>query len=731
VRRVQRHPPRHPPRRTDHGQDGVVAMSTSPRFGRRKFLAGGGGLVLAFTFARAGKAVAAAAKGGKAGAKLEQRGYLRIGEDDSVTVVIPEAEMGQGIVTSFAMVVADEVGVPLERVKTEFAPVDEKSYGRQITGGSRSIRTRYKSLRDAGAAARELLLTAAAQEWKVEPPACQLAEGKVSGPGGKSSSLGKLVARAAKLPAPEKPAWRPDDQLKLIGKPTPRLDTPAKVRGEATYGIDVRLPGMLTAVVARSPSFGGAVKRFDGAKAKAVPGVRHVVQIPSGVAVIADHFWAARNGREALEVEWNEPNASLSSEGMRAEMAKLAPSGIEAVKRGDPEKALAGAKKKLEAVYEVPYLAHAPMEPLNATADVKADRAEIWAPTQAPGSVRSGAAQITGLDPERIQVHPTFLGGGFGRKAQTDYTDEAVHCSKQAGKPVQVVYTREDDMAAAWYRPASYHRLAGALDAQGWPSAWVHQIASPSIMSFLTSGPLARPRTGGIDGTSVQGAADLKYAIPNFRVTCAGADFPIPVWFWRSVGHSVNPYVAECFFDELVRLGGKDPLEARLRLLKESPRHARVLQAAAEKIGWGTPAPSGTGRGLALAECFGSIVAQAAEVALEGDTPRVVRVACALDCGKVVNPRTITAQMESGIVYGLSAALYGQITVEGGRPVQQTFADYPVVRMNVMPRVETVVIQSDEPHGGVGELGTPPVAPAMVNALLALTGKPVRKLPLT
>ncbi|HEY8206092.1 MAG TPA: molybdopterin cofactor-binding domain-containing protein [Myxococcaceae bacterium] len=691
---------------------------------RRRFLAGSGGLVLAFTLTRAGKAAAGAAPP----ANLESGGFLRIGEDSSVTLFIPEAEMGQGIVTSFAMIVADELGVPLDRVRTEFAPVDEKSFGRQITGGSRSIRTRYKSLRDAGAAARQLLLAAAGAEWSVDPAACRIDGGKVAGPEGKSSTLGALARRASKLPAPAQPAWKPDAQLALIGHPTPRLDTPAKVRGEATYGIDVRLPGLLTAVVERSPSFGGEVKRFDAAKAKAVPGVRQVVQIPSGVAVIADHFWAARTGREALEVEWNEPNASLSSEGISAELARLAPSGAEAAKRGDPDRALADAKQRLEATYEVPYLAHAPMEPLNATADVKADRCEIWAPTQAPGMVRDSAARICGFPPERIQVHPTFLGGGFGRKANTDYTDEAVHCSKKAGKPVQVVYTREDDMAAAQYRPAAYSRFLGALDAQGWPVAWVHQIASPSILASMAR---SKPAPGRIDGTSVEGAANLPYAIPNLRVTYAAADIPIPVWFWRSVGSSINTYVTECFFDELARLGGKDPLQARLRLLGEHPRHARVLQVAAEKIGWGKPAPSGTGRGIAVAECFGSIVAQAAEVTLEGDAPRVLRVTCALDCGKVVNPSTIVAQMESGIVYGLTAALQGRITIEAGRPVQRTFYDYPVLRMAAMPRIDTVVIQSDEAHGGVGELGTPPAAPAMINGLLALTGKPVRKLPIS
>ena len=709
----------------------------SPRMNRRGFLAGSGAVVVAFALERSGEAFGAAApgKGKGGGAAASVNGFLRIAEDDSVTLILPEAEMGQGVLTAFAMIVADELGVDLGKIRSEFAPVDEPKYGRQVTGGSRSVRSRYKSLRDAGAAARELLVAAAAAGWKVEPGSCQVSGGSVQGPAGQSARFGALARRASTLPVPAKPAWKADDKLTLIGHPTPRLDTPAKVRGEALYGVDVKLPGLLTALVERSPSFGGKVKKFDGAKAKAVPGVRHVVQIPSGVAVIADHFWAAKTGREALQVEWEEPNASLSTEGMRAELEKAAANGQVATARGDPDKALAAAatgKRRLEAVYEVPYLAHASMEPVNATAEVKGGRCTIWAPTQAPGAVRASAAKICGLTPEQVTVNATFLGGGFGRKAAFDYTDEAVHCAKQAGKPVKVIYTREDDMAAAYYRPMSYARLQGAVDEKGWPAAWVHQIASPSIMGFAA--PMMGfppPPASQADGTSIQGAADLPYAVPNLRVTCAATDFPIPIWFWRSVGHSTNSFITECFFDELARLGKKDPLEARLKLLSAHPRHARVLQAAAEKIGWGKPAPAGTGRGIAVAECFGSIVAEAAEVTIEGKAPRILRMVCALDCGKVINPSTIVAQMESGIVYGLSAAFNGQITVEAGRPVQRTFYDYPVLRMSEMPPIETVLVPSGDPHGGVGELGTPPAAPAVVNALLALTGKPIRKLPIT
>lgn len=703
----------------------------SPRISRRGFLEGSGAVVVAFALGRSGEAFGA----GKAGAAAANvKGFLRIAEDDSVTLILPEAEMGQGVLTAFAMIVADELGAELGTLRTEFAPVDEPKYGRQVTGGSRSVRTRFKSLRDAGAAAREMLVAVAATEWKVKPGECQAAGGRVLGPAGQSARFGALAKRASALPVPEKPAWKADDQLTLIGRPTPRLDTPAKVRGQAIYGVDVKLPGLLTALVERSPSFGGKVKRFDAAKAKAVPGVRHVVEIPSGVAVIADHFWAAKTGREALQVEWEEPNASLSTGGMRAELEKAAAGGQVATARGDADKALAAApeKRRLEAIYEVPYLAHASMEPVNATAEVKAKGCTIWAPTQAPGAVRASAAKICGLAPEQVTVNATFLGGGFGRKAAPDYADEAVHCAKQAKKPVKVIYTREDDMAAAYYRPMSYARLVGAVDEQGWPAAWVHQIASPSIMGFAaaTMG-FPRPPASQPDGTSIQGAADLPYAVPHLRVTCAAVDFPIPIWFWRSVGHSTNSYVTECFFDELARLGKKDPLEARLKLLSGHPRHARVLQAAAEKIGWGKPAPGGAARGIAVAECFGSIVAEAAEVTIEGNAPRILRMVCALDCGKVINPSTAAAQMESGIAYGLSAAFHGQITVEAGRPVQRTFYDYPVVRMSDMPPIETVLVPSGDPHGGVGELGTPPAAPAVVNALLALTGKPIRQLPLT
>jgi isoquinoline 1-oxidoreductase subunit beta len=687
---------------------------------RRTFLKAGSGFVLACSLGleRALEAAPAPAP--------DFNLFLRIGSDDSITLLSPSSEMGQGVLTSLSMIVAEELEVELSRVRTEIAPADPR-YGFQITGGSQTIPSRYPSLRTASAAAREMLAGAAAAEWKVPAEQCRAEGGKILGPGGKSATYGKLAARAVKVKPPAAPRLKDEKAFTLIGQPTKRVDTLAKVKGEATFGMDVKVPGMLTAVVARSPSFGGKVKSFDAAKAKAVPGVRQVVQIPTGVAVVADHFWAAKTGREALEVSWDEPNAELSSAAIQAQLEQLLPKGAVAHKMGDADKALQSAAKKLEATYEVPFLAHAAMEPLNATAHVRKDRCEIWAPTQSQGPVQEAAAKICGLPRESVSVRTTFLGGGFGRKAHTDYVDEAVHCSKATGKPIKVVYTREDDFAAGQYRPLALNRLTGALDAQGWPVAWTHQIASPSILAGTSFfGGLQGP----IDPTSIEGAANLPYAIPNMRVTYAKADLPVSVWFWRSVGSSINAYVTECFFDELARLGGKDPVEARLKLLANHRRHRRVLEAAAEKIGWGKPAPSGAARGIAVHESFGSIVAEAAEVAIEKGEVRVLRVACAVDCGKVVNPSTIAAQMESAVIYGLSAALHGEISIDKGRPVQQTFYDYPVIRIDQAPKIETVLVPSGDAHGGIGEPGTPPAAPAVVNALLALTGKPIRKLPI-
>lgn len=654
--------------------------------------------------------------------------WIRIGSDEQVTLFVSESEMGQGVLTSLPMILAEELDVDWSRVRSEHALADQR-YGNQSTGGSSSVRGDYETLRKAGAAARQLLIAAAAAEWGVPAAECATEPGVViHAKTRRRASYGRLAVRASTLTAPADPPLKDQKDFRIVGKPTKRLDTPAKVRGRAIYGIDVRLPGMLVAQVAHCPVFGGKVARFDPTPALRVPGVRRVVEITSGVAVVAEDFWSAKKGRDALDIHWDAgAGAELSSERIAARLRELAPGGLTAIRTGDPDAALAAAvgPKRVDAEYEVPYLAHATMEPLNCTADVRADACEIWVPTQAQTGSRRLAAQITGLPLEKVTLHTTFLGGGFGRRSQTDFLADAVQVSKLVGHPVKVVYTREDDMHAGWYRPVAYNALSAALDADGWPTAWVHRIASPSILASM--GPLR----DGIDGTSVEGARNLPYAIPNLLVTCAKADFPIPVWFWRSVGSSINGYVTECFLDELAHAGGKDPVDLRRRLLTDHPRHRRVLDLAAEKAGWGTSLPEGRARGVAVHESFGSIAAQVAEVSLGDDgVPRVHRVVCAVDCGQYVNPDTIVAQMESGIVFGLSAALYGEITIDQGRAVQSNFDDYRVLRIDQMPEVETHIVAEGDPMGGIGEPGTPPIAPAVCNALLVLTGTPVRRLPI-
>jgi isoquinoline 1-oxidoreductase subunit beta len=692
---------------------------------RREFLttvsATGAGLMIGFRMPRRLSATPR-----EMAADSELNAWIHIGSDEQVTLFVNESEMGQGVLTSLPMILAEELDVEWSRVRSEHALADPR-YGNQGTGGSSSVRGDYATLRKAGAAARQMLIAAAAATWGVPAAECATAPGVVThAKSRRRASYGRLAARAATLTPPADPPLKDPKDFRLVGKATKRLDTPAKVRGRAVFGIDVRLPGMLVAQVEHCPFFGGRVARFDGTPALRVPGVRRVVEIPSGVAVVAEDFWSAQKGRDALDVHWDAGAGNgLSSDTIATRLRELAPGGVTANRTGDPDAALAAAARRVDAEYEVPYLAHATMEPMNCTADVRADACEIWAPTQFQTSSRQLAAQITGVPLEHVTLHTTFMGGGFGRRAQTDFLADAVHTSKAVGRPVKVIYTREDDMRAGWYRPAAYNGFSAALDTDGWPTAWVHHIASPSILANM--GPLQ----GGIDRTSVEGAENLPYAIPNLLVTYAKADFPVPVWFWRSVGSSINGYVTECFLDEVARAGGKDPVELRRRLLTNHPRHRRVLDLAAEKAGWGTSLPAGRARGVALHESFGSIVAEVAEVSLgEGGVPRVHRVVCAVDCGQYVNPDTVVAQMESGIVFGLSAALYGEITIDKGRAVQDNFDSYQVLRIDQMPVVETHIVAEGDPMGGIGEPGTPPIAPAVCNALLVLTGKPVRRLPI-
>jgi isoquinoline 1-oxidoreductase subunit beta len=552
--------------------------------------------------------------------------------------------------------------------------------------------------------------------------------------GSKRARYGELAEAAAALPAPKTVPLKDPKNWKLIGKPTRRLDTPEKITGRATFGMDVRFDGLLTAVVARGPVFGAKVKSFDAAKAKAVPGVRAVVEVPSGVAVLADHFWAAKLGRDALTVEWDMgPGASLDSTALREQFHGLAGTrGTSAGRAGDTGAALGKAAKTVEAEYYVPYLAHAMMEPPNCTVRLGAGKCEIWAGTQFQTMDQQLAAKITGLKPEQVEIHTTFLGGGFGRRANptSDFVTEAVHVAKASGHAVKVVWTREDDLHGGYYRPSYVHRARVGIGADGMPVAWEHTIAGQSILVGTPFEPMMVKN--GVDATSVEGVADSPYlqAIPNHRVELHSPKTPITVLWWRSVGHSHNAFVMESLIDEAAHAAGADPVAYRRTLLAKHPRHLGVLNLAAEKSGWGTPLPAGRARGVAVHESFGSFVSQVAEVSADRGRIRVHRVTCAIDCGIAVNPLMIAAQMESGIAFGLGAVLHSALHLKEGRVQESNFHDYQVLRLDEMPAVEVHIVPSKEKSGGVGEPGVPPIAPAVANAVFTLTGQRLRELPL-
>ena len=663
--------------------------------------------------------------------------FLRIGSDESVTVLLAHSEMGQGIWTTLPMLLAEELECDWSKVRVEHAPAApayaHTAYGMQMTGGSTTTWSEFDRYRQVGALAREMLIRAAAQQWGVDPKSCRAANGFVT-QGGKSLSYGKLAAAAQKLSPPASVELKAPKDWKRIGTPTKRLDSPEKVTGRAQFGMDVHFPGLMTAVVARAPVFGGKVKSFQAEKAKAVPGVKTVVAVPSGVAVVAEHFWAAKLGRDALQIEWDlGPSAALDTDRMREEFRALARSpGLKAAAAGDADAAMRKAASRLEAEYELPYLAHATMEPLNCTVRLGPDQCEIWTGTQFQTPDQAAAAKIAGLRPEQVKISTMFLGGGFGRRANpaTDFVSEAVHVAKAAGMPVKVVWTREDDMRGGYYRPMWLHRFSVGLDAAGLPVAWRQTIVGQSIIEGTPFAPILIK--DGVDGTSVEGAADSPYVkgTADHRVELHSPKPGIPVLWWRSVGHSHTAFAMEGFVDELAHAAGQDPLEYRRRLLKNDPRHLKALNLAAEKAGWGKPLPRGRSRGIAVHESFGSFVAQVAEVSVEGNRIRVHRVVCAVDCGVCVNPAGVAAQMESGVVFGLSAALYGELRFKEGRVQQSNFHDYPLLRLQEMPQVETHIVKSAEKSGGVGEPGTPPIAPAVANAVFAATGKRLRRLPL-
>ena len=695
---------------------------------RRDFMKTGaalsGGLVIGFVIPVASRLAQAAAT------TFKPNAYIRITSDDAVTVVVGLSEMGQGVLTSIPMLVAEELEADWSKIRIEQAPADpafkNPIFGVQATGGSTSVRGHWEPMRKAGATGREMLIAAAADTWKVDPSSCRAERGMVIHSSGKKLSYGKLASKAATLPVPTDVKLKDPKDFKILGKGAKRLDSPGKVNGTAKFGMDVHLPGMLTAVVAHSPVAGGKVKSFDADKAKAVRGVKHVVQIGSGVAVVADGYWAAKQGRDALEIQWDEgANAALSSETIRKALGELADKGG-AVARKDGDVAAATAAKKLEAVYEAPYLAHACMEPMNCTASVKPDAVEIWAGTQAQGINQAVLSQVAGVKPEQVKVNTMLLGGGFGRRFGQDFAIDAVSISKAVGAPVKLIYSREDDMKGHFYRPASYVKFSAGLDQAGNPVMFSARVACSSI-----SKAAGFPHKDGVDSFAVEGIKELPYDCPNVQVEWSEYQSGIGVWFWRSVGHSQNFFFSESFVDEMAAAAGKDPFEYRRALLAKQPRHKAVLEMAAAKAGWGTPLPAGRARGIAVCESFGSFVSEVAEVSLGSDGKvRVHRVVCAVDCGMTANPDIIKRQMESAIMFGLSAALYGKITIKDGRVEQSNFHDYPVVRMNEAPQVEVHIVPSSEKPGGVGEPGTPPIAPAVANALFALTGKRIRSLPI-
>lgn len=703
---------------------------------RRAFIAAGalaGGLVIAFFVPGVRRRLLRQSAGP---ALPAPNAFLRIGADDSVTVQLAHAEMGQGIWTALPMLIAEELDADWAKVRVEHAPVApayaHTAYGSQMTGGSSSTWSEFDRYRQAGALARALLIAAAAERFGVPASDCRTENGIVTC-GERSARYGELAEAAAALDPPDTVTLKDPGQWKLIGKATRRLDTAEKITGRALFGIDVQFDGLLTAVVARSPVFGGKVKSYDATQAKAVPGVRDVVQVPSGVAVVADHFWAAKQGRDALAVEWDAgPHAALDSDKLREEFRALAAGpGIVATQAGDAAAALGRSEKVLESEYAVPYLAHATMEPLNCAVRLTPDKCEIWTGTQNQGFDQQAAAAITGLKPEQVEIHTMFLGGGFGRRAvpNSDFIIEAVHVAKATGKPVKTVWTREDDTQGGYYRPAFLHRLRVGVGADGRPGAWAHTIVGQSI---LAGTPFESMIENGVDSASVEGVSDSPYVkdLADHLVDLHSPRAGVPVLWWRSVGHTHTAFAMESMIDELAAAAGRDPLDYRRELLTRHSRHLGVLNLAAERAGWGTPLPAGRARGIAVHESFGSWVAQVAEVSVEGSSVRVHRVVCAIDCGVAVNPAGVVAQMESGVAFGLGAALHGRIDLREGRPQQSNFHDYRVLRLDEMPQVEVHIVPSTERPGGVGEPGVPPIAPAVANALFALTGQRLRELPL-
>ncbi len=712
---------------------------SSTTFQRRDFLrataAIGGGLLVALRFENS--AEASDSPNGAVSRDFTANAFVRIAPDGRTTVIINKAEMGQGVCTSLAMLVAEELDADWSKVAYEFAPVDpvyaHPGYGIQMTGGSTSVAGMSLPLRKAGAAARALLVAAAAKQWGVAPSECTTLDGTVlHASSGKKLGYGELAASAVALPIPDDVPLKDPKDFRLVGKSTHRLDTADKVAGKAQFAFDVRLPGMSTALVAHPPVFGAKVKSVDSSAALAVKGVSKVVEIASGVAVIASGFWPAKQARDRLKIEWElGDGAKISSDEMRVEYRKLAKTpGLVARHDGDVDAAFKSAAKTIDAEYELPYLAHSTMEPLNCVVDLKPDSCEIWAGSQFQTLDHAAAVRVCGLAPEKVKLHTTFLGGGFGRRANpaSDYIVEAVEIAKHAGAPLQLIWTRTDDLRAGYYRPMWHSRLIGAFDAKGELVGWKHTIVGQSIIAGTPFEPMMVK--DGIDQSSVEGAAQIAYSIPNVQVELHTTKIGVPTLWWRSVGHSHTGFAVESFLDELANAAGVDPLEFRRKLLAKDPRRLRVLETAAEAAGWGKKLEAGRARGLAVHHSFESFAAHVAEISIENGKLRIHRFTSAIDCGRVVNPDTITAQLEGAVGFALTAALYSEITLHQGRVEQSNFHDYRMLRIHEMPAVDVHIVASDADSTGVGEPGVPPVAPALCNAIFALTKKRIRRLPI-
>ncbi|MEX3812593.1 molybdopterin cofactor-binding domain-containing protein [Paraburkholderia sp. BR13439] len=717
----------------------AVSRRTFLKFGMTLGAAAGGGLLLGFSVRAASGDARRSVIGGDA---LEEprpgvfapNAFVQIDRDGQVTLVMPKVEMGQGVYTSIPMLIAEELEVPLSSVTLEHAPPDEKLFfdpllGGQLTGGSTSIRYAWEPLRRAGASARTLLVIAAAAQWKVDPASCRAEGGEVlHAPSGRRASYGQLADAAAKLPVPNGVALKQPEAFKLIGTRVKRLDSPEKVDGTAQFGLDVRVPGMLYAVIVNCPVFGGTVASVDDSAAKKIQGVRQIVCIDNAVAVVGDHTWAAMRGASALIVKWNEgAGANVSMKDIVADLSGAADGkGAVARKEGDVDKAFSSATTRVSTVYEQPFLAHATMEPVNCTVHVRSDTCEIWVGTQVPTRAVDTVKRITGFPPEKIVVNNHLLGGGFGRRLETDMIGQAVKVGRQVSAPVKVVWTREEDIQHDMYRPYYYDRISAGLDANGKPLAWRHRIVGSSILARFAP-PAFKD---GVDPDAVEVAAALPYDLPNQLVDYVRQEpRHVPTAFWRGVGPTRSTFVVESFIDELAAQAKADPVQYRRALLGNTPRARNVLDIAAKAAGWDVPLPQGQGRGVSVMHAFGSFFSMVVDVAVDDGEVSVKRIVCAVDCGMAVNPDTIEAQVQGGIIFGITGALYGEITIEDGRVTQSNFTDYRMLRINETPPIDVHIVKSAEAPGGIGEPGTSALAAALSNAIYAATGRRLRKLP--